>query len=111
MKKKKKRQRNGVPSDIAKLDFHDWYGNLQDRIRCKVNEKDKGMGMLDRIQERFGITKKEYEEFREKMLYYNLDSIKPTVKEDKDIKSIFKRNEKGKIVSPFDKKENSKTFK
>ncbi len=106
---KKAKQRNGVPSDMAKLDFHDWFGRLQDRFKAKVTEKEKGMLMMDKLMDRFGITPKEHSDFRAKALAWNTEvfskeSIERREKAFGDHPPIFKRDSEGKIISPFDKK-------
>jgi len=97
---KKNKSRYGTPSDIARLDFHNWFGQLQDRIKAKTTEKDKGISMIQKIYDYFGIS----EEFcRKRMRELNEEAMQPTEipKEMKKKQDKFTRDEKGNIVSPF----------
>lgn len=105
MKSKKDRQRSGVPADIARLDFHDWGGQLIDRIKGKVTQKEKGHEMLEKIQNNFGISQLEREEYKKKMLEWQKEAFTPTIlsQELKEDQVKFKRDDSGKITSPFKK--------
>ncbi len=65
---KNNKTRIGGPADIARLDFHDWCGRLIDRTKGKTTEKDKGLMMMERIENRFGITAEERQRFREEAM-------------------------------------------
>ena len=75
----------------AKLIFYDWgwAENIIYRIRGKVSEKNKGLEMINKIKEFFGIHNKDIEEHESKVI-------------DDEIKKInWTRDEEGKIISPF----------
>lgn len=106
MKNVKKRQRGGRPADICRLDFHDFWGNLIDRLKGKVTEKNKGIEMMNKIEGSFGISEKDRMEYDEKMLEWQKDAFTPT-EVSKDLKEgqiKWTRDEKGNLVSPFRKK-------
>ncbi len=95
--KTKKHQRNGEVSDMASLTFHDWFGRLQNRMKARVTDKDKGVMMIEQIQTKFGIT----EEFcRRKLLEIRMRDIEDQMEGPK-----WTRDEKGQIVSPFKSRE------
>lgn len=78
----------------AKLTFFDWgwADNVIYKIKGRTNEKDKGLLMINKIKEFFGIHNNDIE-----------DSEKKRIKDE--IKRInWHRDEKGRIISPFDKK-------
>lgn len=64
--------RNGKPADIARLDFHGWAGQLQERIKGSTNEKDIGVAMIMRIKDRFNLTESEIREIEKRILYADL---------------------------------------
>jgi hypothetical protein len=105
-KTKVKKTRGGVVADIARLDFHDFWGRLIDRIKGKTTEKDKGLLMVEKIQQNFGISGKDKDAFRAKMIEMQEKAFKPTkypkIKKQEPIK--WTRDAQGKIISPFDKK-------
>ena len=107
MKNVKKRQRGGRPADICRLDFHDFWGNLIDRIKGKVTEKNKGIEMMTKIEHSFGISGKDREDYEKKMLEWQRDTLTPTeVSEDLKGKQVkWTRDEKGRIISPLYKKQ------
>ena len=88
-------------SNLAILTFHDYFGAIQDRIKGKVTEKDKGVLMVEKIQDRFGIT---LDFCRQRLLELNIEAMKPTEypKGTEPIK--WTRDEKGQIESPFKSK-------
>ena len=75
----------------AKLVFFDWgwADNIIYKIKGKETEKDKGLTMIQKIKELFGIRNNEIESYEVKVRVDELDKIKWT------------RDEKGNIVSPF----------
>ena len=84
-RRKKFNHRSGNVADIARLNFHDHFGNLFDRTRAKVNEKEKGVMMVDKLKNRFGITELDEEKFRQKMMDWQEDAMTPTNEEDESI--------------------------
>lgn len=87
----------GDPSDIAKLDFHDWHGNLMDRMRGKVTEKNVGVSMIQRISDNFGITL----DFVKQKIWENQQEELKSIQEDLDGKDMWHRDSQGNIESPF----------
>ncbi len=89
MSKKKAEIRKNYIS--AKLVFFDWgwADNIIYKIRGKVSEKDKGLTMISKIKEFFGITNKCIENHEKKVSAEEVDKIRWT------------RDEKGNIISPF----------
>lgn len=82
----------GRPADIARLDFHDWNGEILDRIRAKVTEKKIGVLMIDKIKDNFGITDID-------IRYYHNEEMKEERKRIFDTKPInWKRDEQGRII-------------
>ncbi len=80
--KKNKKTRQGIPAEIARLDFHSWDGRLVDRIKGKVTEKFKGIQMVENIENRFGITKQDIDRYSEESIREmreELDKNKPVV--------------------------------
>ena len=99
---KKKQSRNGNPSDIASLTFHNWFGEIMDRIKCKTTEKDKGIIMLNKIEGYFNIGPLDRQVFREKLREREIKDFEEMEKQaDERRKVEWTRDEKGKIVSPF----------
>lgn len=90
--KVKKQIRKGFLT--AKLTFFDWgwADNVVYRITGKTNEKEKGLLMIQKIKEFFGVRNNEIEDSEVKRIK---DEIK---------RIIWTRDEKGRIISPFDKK-------
>lgn len=68
--------RSGKPADIARLDFHDFFGRLQDRTKAKVHEKEKGVMMIDKIKDRFCLSEREMNEIRQKLFQKEVDTFK-----------------------------------
>ncbi len=96
----KGKQRHGVPSEIARLDFHDWHGNLIDRTKGKVTEKDKGVMMIEKISNNFGVS---LDFVRREIERLNREAMTETIVPDemKDGQVQWERDERGNIVSPF----------
>ncbi len=90
----KKEHRKGYVT--AKLVFFDWgwADNIIYKLRGKTNEKNKGLMMIHKIKEFFNIKGDEIKEHEKEENKKEIDRIKWT------------RDEKGNIVSPFDKKIN-----
>ena len=97
--KPKKEIRKGVLT--AKLTFFDWgwADNIIYKVKGKVNEKDKGLLMIQKIKEFFGVRNTEIEESERKDIN---DEIK-RIKAARD-KIKWTRDDEGRIISPFDKK-------
>ncbi len=107
MKFQRRNKTDGSSGDIATLNFHSWAGDLQDRVRAKTTEKDKGVMMMDRIKDRFGLTALIIEEQREKLKereLKDLEDMKRIARQKTERTIQWTRNEKGRIISPFDKK-------
>ena len=109
-----KRQGKRVPksSDVARLDFHDAMGNVYDRIKGKVTQKERGISMINRIEDRFNISQFDIEEFRKALNEKEIEDFKELQEEArrKDRQPIkWTRDKRGKIISPFstNRKDNS----
>jgi len=101
---KNKKTRNGQPSDIATLTFHDWYGNKVDKVKGKTTEKNKGIIMLKKIKDQFSIDDIDICQFD----YMELEEQKKMF----DNSVQWTRDEKGNITSPFSSDKKIKdTFK
>ena len=87
-KKKFENRKNYI---TAKLTFFDWgwADNVIYRIKANVNEKDKGLDMINKIKEFFGIKNIDINEYEVKITNDEIDRIKWT------------RDERGNIISPF----------
>lgn len=85
----------------AKLTFYDLAENVLNRIRAKTTEKNKGLYMIELIENRFGISEIDMKMFRRKMIEMQKEAFKPTLKQDWQRKVKWHRNERGNIVSPF----------
>jgi hypothetical protein len=86
------KRRFGQPADIARLDFHDWGGRIIDRTKAKTGEKVKGVLMIEKIKDRFGLDD-------EYIRNVNLDEIqeeKRLLFEHEPIK--WKRDAKGNVI-------------
>ncbi len=90
-KKKVETRKNYV---TAKLIFYDWgwADNIIYRIKGKVSEKNKGLEMINKIKEFFGIHNNDIKEHEVKIIDEEINKID---------KINWTRDEKGKIVSPF----------
>ena len=102
----KKIQVRGRSRLRAKLSLDDGFAERPIySIKAFTNEKDKGINMINLIEDNFGITledkleagRKEFEEMNRDM-----DEMEKKV-EDID-KSRFSKDEKGNFISPFSKK-------
>lgn len=99
---KKKFTRNGQVAEIVQLTFHGWFGNLIDRIKGKTTEKDIGMYMIDRIEDRFGINESDTIKWREEMKEKEREDFEDMQKQADLMKQKpFQRDESGQITSPF----------
>ena len=104
--RKKKFNRSGRQADIAQLTFHGWFGDLMDRIKAKTTEKEKGIMMLDKIENQFDISNLDREDFRKEMKEREekeFDEMKEQAKHRKD-NDAFTRDSAGRIISPFQSK-------
>lgn len=67
----KRSQNNNImrspKADIAKLDFHDFFGRLQDRIKANTTQKPIGVMMMDKLIDRFGLSQEDINKFREEL--------------------------------------------
>ena len=88
MKNRNKFRRSGRVADIAKLDFHDFFGNLFDRTKCKTTEKEKGALMIDKIQNRFNISDFDLDDFRRKLKEKEREDFDGMIREAKERKRI-----------------------
>lgn len=110
MKNIKKRVRQGKVAEIARLDFHDFGGRLLSRTRSKTTEKVQGLQMIGQIMNYYDLSVEDYKDFAEKQLIaeayeqrgISQESIKIELKIREPIQ--WTRNERGQIISPFDKK-------
>ncbi len=90
-KKKIENRKNYI---TAKLVFYDWgwADNIIYKIKGRVSEKEKGLRMIEKIKEFFGITNNSIEDHDKKV-------------SDEEMKRInWTRDEDGKIISPFKSK-------
>ncbi len=90
----------------AKLMLFDW--GWRDRIiynsSAKQHEKDKGIMMVEKLKNLFGISHVDEETFRSKMVELEKDAFTPN-KYPKEIKPFkWTRDEKGRLISPYSKK-------
>ncbi len=90
--KTKKKIMKGVLT--AKLTFFDWgwADNVVYRQKARVNEKEKGIKMISKLKEFFGITNKDIKENEIITIRHEVEKIKWT------------RDNEGNIISPFDTK-------
>ncbi len=107
-KKRNRLDHSGVMR--ARLSFDEGFReNPIYSIKAKTTEKDKGMEMLELIEQNFSISKKDRDEkFIAKMEEFNQDAMQPTIvpKEIKQEKIKLHRDEKGNLASPFRTKKN-----
>ncbi|KKN20300.1 hypothetical protein LCGC14_0937120 [marine sediment metagenome] len=105
--KKKKFNRSGRQADIAQLTLHGWFGDLIDRIKAKTTEKEKGIMMLDKIENQFNISQMDREAFRKVMKEREKEDFEEMKEQARERRKgdPFTRDEKGNIVSPFRSKE------
>ena len=100
--KKKKTNRSGRQADVAQLTFHGWFGDLIDRIKAKTTEKEKGMMMLEKIENQFGISESDKVIFRKEMQEREEREWEEMERQAEVMKDKpFKRDEHGNIISPF----------
>jgi len=114
MRKRKKFNRNGRVAEIMRLDAHDFWGNLIDRQKAKTTEKNKGMAMIENIENRFGITPMDKETYRKIMKEKEEQDFEDMIahaESREQGKAFFTpqkiqwtRDKDGKIVSPYSKK-------
>lgn len=103
--KLKKNNGNFSGSMRARLSFDEGFReNPIYNIKANITEKDKGLKMLELVEQNFNISKKDREEFfQNKLKEFTADAMLPT-KMPKEISKNqikFTRDEKGNIVSPF----------
>lgn len=99
--KPKKQIRKGVLT--AKLTFFDWgwADNIIYKVKGKVTEKDKGLLMIQKIKEFFGVRNNEIKDNERKVIQDEVQRING-IREKNKIK--WTRDEKDRIISPFDRK-------
>ena len=104
MSKDKKEHKKGYA--IAKLTFFDWgwRDNIIYNAKATQNEKDKGLAMLEKLKDFFGVNKIDEEEFKKKMIEMQKEAFTATEYPKGREPVKWTRDKKGKIVSPFDKK-------
>lgn len=59
------RRNHGI--DVGRLDFHDFWGKLQDRVKWKVGQKEIAVMAIDRIIDREGLNYEEIKNIRKKI--------------------------------------------
>ncbi len=101
-------------STRAKLTFDDGFAEKPThRIIGFTTEKDKGISMLELIQNKFNISEYEFKEaFKKKLSEWQKEFQEPTEYKKtypkkfslKDEKPQFTRDERGQIISPFGEK-------
>ncbi len=103
MPPQKKISRKGYQT--AKLTFFDWgwRDNVTYSAKAKPNEKQKGLAMLEKLKDFFGVNKYDEEEFREKMIQLQRDAFTPSEEPKKKETIKWTRDARGQIRSPFKK--------
>lgn len=110
MKKRRRNQTFTPGKTKAKLTFHDGFKEEPThRITAYINEKNKGISMLELIQNKFSISEQEFKEaFKRKLSEWQKDAWEETKQpkkwELKDKPTRFTKDEKGRIISPFSPK-------
>ena len=100
MASKNKRTRQGIPCEICRLDLHGWNGELINRIKCKVTEKDKGILMILNIQRSFDINLMDITKFKDREIKSIIEPIpimpltNNKVSEPNELPKPFKQKEK-----------------
>ncbi len=104
MSKNKKENLKGYLT--ARLVFFGWgwRDNIVYSAKATQNEKEKGLAMMERLKNFFGLDKIDEEKFREKMIELQKEAFTPTKypKERKPVK--WTKDQRGNIISPFSKK-------
>lgn len=101
MRSKKNKFRNGRVAEIVRLDVHGWTGNLIHRIKGKTTEKEKGVAMVDKIEDLFNLSREDKDYIRGKIREKDIESMKPTKYPKGTEPTKWTRDERGNIVSPF----------
>lgn len=94
----------------AKLIFEEGFAeNPLYVIKGSINEKEKGLDMINLIKMNFDISDKDWRDnFRRKLKELDDDAMTPTIVPGglfKKTEPAFKRDPTGRITSPFDRKE------
>ena len=97
MRHKPKRQ--GLPSEIVKLDIHSWTGKILSRTKSKTTEKEKGVLMISQIMDYFNISMDDYKESIENVLIAEAIDQRGISQSPEPLKLY--RDEKGNLASPF----------
>ncbi len=111
--KKLKKERNNIRNNLrARLSFDEGFAeNPLYSIRAFTNEKDKGIDMIDLVKTNFSICEEDIRRHMEnKMKEWQKDSMKPTEypKGSEPKRIVWKRDERGNIISPFSKEAQKK---
>lgn len=104
--KDRKRNRSNFLNNLrAKLSLDDGFAERPIySIKGRTTEKDKGISMLELIEDQFNISKEDREKaFRKKMNDFNDLAMQPTEypKGFEPEKIKFTRDSKGNLASPF----------
>ncbi len=102
----KQKKINRKPFITAKLILFDWgwRDNILYSSVAKSNEKSKGLAMVERLKNLFNINHHDEKQFREKMIEMHTKAFTPTEYSKGKEPIRWTRNERGQIISPFDKK-------
>lgn len=83
------------PADIAKLDIHDWYGNLIARLKAPATDKMLGAAMIMKLKDMFTLTDKEIEELYDMFQRNEMEEQKKLLNSEPPIK--WPRNPDGSL--------------
>lgn len=86
-------QRHVRKAVIGALAFHDWTGELVNRIKGRIDEKEIGFLMISDILSRFEITIRDFERMSEERL---MDEA--NVQRGIDRRTWWDRNKQGNII-------------
>lgn len=90
------RTRFGTPAEIVRFDIHAWDGRLIDRIKAKTTEKSKGIAMIDRAKQVFGITDNDISDTHRNRIIEEVEEHKKLFDKSKPI--VWKRDDRGNII-------------
>lgn len=106
-KKKRKMQYRSKSRLRAKLSFDEGYAERPlYSIKALTNEKDKGISMIELILDNFSITLGEVKEAQHQKFSQTVTEFSEVkkLKDGTESKIKWTRDERGNIVSPFDRK-------
>lgn len=90
----------------AKLMFYDW--GWREKIiyntSAKSNEKEKGVMMVEKLKNLFGISRVDEETFQKRMVELERDAFTPNEYPPEMKPFKWTRDAKGNLVSPYPKK-------